>query len=174
MSINISNCNVSIYTYQNQPTRVTWAGPSGPSGNNWIASRCESTGQRGFSGPTGSACALGTTLGATLDICISAPIYWGYTYTINPRDYTGLQRGLQISKLDDKLKSNMREFFRRHHLMDLHDGVYKLQLEYGHLFDQIDKIDQQQLLPATVFVCCRHRHGPQSENDEQKQGHIVI
>jgi len=74
---------------------------------------------------------------------VSAPIYWGFRYSIKNERITTLSKEDVIQEL----KEHMKSFFKIHNLEELKDGVDKLELHI-----------HQDLLPNTIIYACNHKH----------------
>ena len=77
-----------------------------------------------------------------INITVSDPIYWGFTYKI-PLDYA-----MNVNKdiLVDEMKQYMKNFFGSYGLVYLQEGIDKLNL---HLHNDIKETD-------TVVYMCTH------------------
>ena len=75
-----------------------------------------------------------------ISIKISDPIYWGFTYTI-PLEYA-----LSVEKnvIVEEMKKYMKNFFGSHNLINLQQGVDKLNL---HLHQDITDINTE------IYIC---------------------
>lgn len=75
----------------------------------------------------------------TINIVISAPIYWGFKYNMNKDLYNLISSNETIKYI----KKKMLKFFTKYNLLELKDGVKDLDL---HIHDRTP-------MDNTVYIC---------------------
>jgi len=100
-------------------------------------------------------------------LTISASIVWGFTTTVNVYDYVGYSDEEITNSIDKVMKNAMREFFKKHNLMELHDMVnnFKFNCHCCSLKNEFARIIQNKINDHTIYICDHTNHN----NDPKKQ-----
>jgi hypothetical protein len=92
-----------------------------------------------------------------MKLIVSAPLMWGFTVIVNVYDFLGLSPQELNARFDALMKTHLKQFFKLHNLMDLHDMVDKYQFVSHGGVDGLNKCFQTILHNGTemqeIYIC---------------------